>query len=302
MKAIVRTFAVLAAFTTAGCGTFFDYDDLRRTDAKGRDFSAALAREYKVFALFERDDMWDLLDADRFRQKALRSAASETPAPESLDDWTLPHRTLAELTAARARLIKVLADGGGRFMPAPAARAQVKFDCWLEQQEEDMQPDHIRQCRDGFYAAMVTVERALAAAGDNAGDGAKVTKALAAAPAIIVREPSAFTLFFDFDSASLLPEHAEALDAIVAAAEDGETIRLVIGGHADRAGPEPYNMSLSRRRAASIEHALVGRGLARDRITVVAYGERRPRVATPNGAREPLNRRVEIIVGAGPSL
>lgn len=302
MKNIIRKLPLLLVFATAGCGALFDYDDLRRADPKGQDFNAALTREYKAFALFERDDMWDLLDAHHFRNKAMASAAGRTPTPEHLDDRTLPFDHLPELTTARARLVKALDSGGGRFVPEPAARAQVRFDCWVEQQEEDFQADDIQKCRDGFYAALVTVERALAAAGDKPGDGAMVTEAMATVPAIASGQSGAFTLFFDFDSARLTPEHAATLDAVVEAAKAGRSVRLMVGGHADRAGPDPYNLALSRRRADAIGQALSGRGLERERITVVAFGERRPRVVTPDGAREALNRRVEIVVGAGPSL
>lgn len=301
MNAIFRKLPVLLVFATAGCGTIFDYDELRRLDARGQDFNAALTRQYKALALFELEAMQDVLDANRFRDKALMSASATTPAPERLDAWTLPYRTLPELIAARARLVKALESGGSGFMPEPAARAQVQFDCWLEQQEEDFQPDDIQKCRAGFYAAMVTVERALAAAGNGSGPHPTANKA-ATAMMILAAEPSAFTVFFEFDSATLTPEHSDALDAIAAAANKGRAVRLVVGGHADRAGPEPYNMALSRRRAEAIERALVGRGLDRDRMTVVAFGEKRPRIATPNGVRETLNRRVEIVIGAGPSL
>lgn len=302
MKNIIRKLPLLLVFATAGCGALFDYDDLRRAAPKGQDFNAALTREYKAFALFERDDMWDLLDAHHFRNKAMASAAGRTPAPEHLDDRTLPFDHLPELTAARARLVKTLDSGGGRFVPEPAARAQARFDCWVEQQEEDMQPDHIQECRDGFYAALVTVERALAAAGDGAGQGVVATKVAAPAPKFSTAESAAYTLFFDFDSARLTPEHAATLDAVVTATKAGQAVRLMVGGHADRAGPDPYNLALSRRRADAIGQALAGRGLERERITVVAFGERRPRVITPDGAREALNRRVEIVVGTGPSL
>jgi OOP family OmpA-OmpF porin len=223
--------------------------------------------------------MWDLLDAHHFRNKAMASLAGRTPAPEILDDRTLPYGHLPELTAARVRLVGALEAGAGRFVPEPAARAQARFDCWVEQQEEDFQPDDIQRCRDGFYAALVTVERALAAA-----------------------EPAAYTLFFDFDSAGVTADHAATLDAIAEAAKAGRAARLMVSGHADRAGPEPYNLVLSRRRAEAIERALAGRGLDRARMTVVAHGEKRPRVATPDGAREALNRRVEIVVGAGPAM
>ena len=115
-------------------------------------------------------------------------------------------------------------------------------------------------------------------------------------------EPSAFTIFFNFDSTNLITAQSDTLDAIVAAAKAGNQVRLVVGGHADRAGPEPYNVSLSRRRALTVKEALHLRGLNRDWITITAHGETRPRIATPDGTREPRNRRVEIILGEAPSL
>ena len=117
-----------------------------------------------------------------------------------------------------------------------------------------------------------------------------------------VAEPSAFTIFFNFDSTNLVIAQSDTLDAIVAAAKAGKQVRLVVSGHADRAGPEPYNVSLSRRRALTVKEALHLRGLNRDWITVTAHGETRPRIATPDGTREPRNRRVEIILGEAPSL
>ena len=117
-----------------------------------------------------------------------------------------------------------------------------------------------------------------------------------------VAEPSAFTIFFNFDSTNLVIAQSDTLDAIVAAAKAGKQVRLVVSGHADRAGPEPYNVSLSRGRALTVKKALHLRGLNRDWITVTAHGETRPRIATPDGTRELRNRRVEIILGEAPSL
>ncbi|HIJ43426.1 MAG: OmpA family protein [Rhodospirillales bacterium] len=117
-----------------------------------------------------------------------------------------------------------------------------------------------------------------------------------------VAEPSAFTIFFNFDSTNLVIAQSDTLDAIVAAAKAGKQVRLVVSGHADRAGPEPYNVSLSRGRALTVKKALHLRGLNRDWITITAHGETRPRIATPDGTREPRNRRVEIILGEAPSL
>ena len=301
MRTMLKKIPVLLAFATASCGAVVDFDDVRAIDAKGRDFNAALAREYKTLALYELDKMDDLVSAFRFRKKAVASAAGDATAPEDLDDWTLPYRHRPEMAAARARLVKALGQGAG-FMPEVAAGAQASFDCWVEQQEEDFQLDDIQKCRDGFYAQLTLVERGLAAA-EAVRSAAVMTPAAATAqPAVPAAPPGAFTLLFDFDRYALTDEHARVLDAIAQATREGQAVRLLVSGHADRAGPEPYNQTLSEKRADAIRQALVERGIAAGRLAVAAYGEKRPRVATPDGARAPLNRRVEIVFGPAPAL
>ena len=300
MTWIFRRFPVMLVLATAGCGAVFDFDEVRKIDTREIEFNAALAREYKALALFELDDMGDPLSARRFRDKALASAQGRTTAPEELDDWTLPWKERPALAAARVRLLAALSKGA-HFMPEVAARAQASFDCWIEQQEENFQADDIQKCRDGFYAAVTLVERGLAAAQSFTPVAAVIAVATKPEP-----EPasvtSAYTLLFGFDEFALGGEHAAVLDAIAGAARQGRSVRLVVSGHADRAGPEPYNQTLSQKRAETIRRALIERGLAPDRLAVAAYGEKRPRVASPDGMREPRNRRVEIVFGPAPSL
>ncbi len=138
------------------------------------------------------------------------------------------------------------------------------------------------------------------AGGENTADPVALMPAVATDKG--AAEPSAFTIFFNFDSTSLITAQSDTLDATVAAAKAGNQVRLIVSGHADRAGPEPYNVSLSRRRALTVKKALHLRGLNPDWITITAHGETRPHIATPDGTREPRNRRVEIILGEAPSL
>jgi hypothetical protein len=70
-------------------------------------------------------------------------------------------------------------------------------------------------------------------------------------------------------------------------------------GHADRSGPEGYNMALSLRRANAVKNSLVRNGVPAASIAVVGRGESQPLVPTADGVREPQNRRVEIVVGQG---
>jgi OOP family OmpA-OmpF porin len=78
--------------------------------------------------------------------------------------------------------------------------------------------------------------------------------------------------------------------------------RIVLEGHADDIGSTRYNLTLSRRRAEAVARELIARGIRRDRITVVAFGETRPVVPNrrANGSDDPhgraKNRRVEAVI------
>jgi len=282
MKKTLRNSSVLLAIFLAGCaGSTLDYSDLRKLDVQGQDFKSALSREYKSFALYENDEMGDWNDASHFKKKAFLVALGRNTEPEVLEERTLPWDNRPELASARRRLVKALDSGGRAITPKKAARAQASFDCWVEQQEEDFQPDDIAKCRKAFYKAVWYVEEGLAVA---------------------AASPDAFTIFFKFDSADLVPDQAGTLNAIATASKLGKEVRLLVSGHSDRAGPKGYNLVLSQLRALSIENALLRHGVSQDLIAVTARGEEQPRIATPDGTREPRNRRVEIILGEASSL
>ena len=71
---------------------------------------------------------------------------------------------------------------------------------------------------------------------------------------------------------------------------DLDGAKFVIEGHTDGIGSESYNQRLSEDRAQAVTQYLVNLGVSRDRLTTVAYGESRPKVADIN---DPANRRVE---------
>lgn len=79
---------------------------------------------------------------------------------------------------------------------------------------------------------------------------------------------------FDFDSANLTDAGRAVLDAWLAEAPKDKTIR--VSGHADRLGPDPYNLKLSLRRADAVKQYLIGKGLNPRRIELEARGESDP--------------------------
>ncbi len=266
-----KPFCVLASILwLAGC-TGYELDALGETTPEGPAFTKALTKEYLAFATFEGHEMYDWPDAIHFARKGLKTAAGSIEPPEELSRWNLPKDKIEELSRSRARLLAALDGGARERRPEIAARAQAKFDCWVEQQEENWQWDHIRACREGLEAAL---------------------KRLEAAPGKV------YTLYFDFDSARIKPAGARAINTVIGTVDGLAGPALTLGGHADRAGTEAYNLDLSLKRARSVHDALVRRGIPPSRITMSAFGESRPKVATEDGVREPKNRRVEILLDA----
>jgi OOP family OmpA-OmpF porin len=116
---------------------------------------------------------------------------------------------------------------------------------------------------------------------------------LAAAPAAA----SVPMVFFAWDSAEIAPHAAAILDSVVAEARRGGFAVVRLEGMADRSGSETYNRRLSLRRAEAVRAFLAARGLPRDRMEVVGWGETRSLVGTDDGVREPLNRNVLVVYG-----
>jgi len=72
--------------------------------------------------------------------------------------------------------------------------------------------------------------------------------------------------------------------------------KVRIQGHADDTGPDGYNEQLSRARAKTVMRLLVQLGVARDRLVIEAYGERKPAVIGVSPEARTRNRRVEFLI------
>lgn len=116
------------------------------------------------------------------------------------------------------------------------------------------------------------------------------------APAPAPKLPQNYIVFFDWDKSDITPEAAAIIKTAAANAGAGGTVRLDLTGHADRSGPDAYNMKLSKRRADNVKAAFVALGFKDSEISVTAKGETDPLVPTDDGVREPQNRRVEIVM------
>jgi len=77
--------------------------------------------------------------------------------------------------------------------------------------------------------------------------------------------------------------------------------RVAITGYTDLAGTQRYNLGLSKRRADRVHAALVQDGVPDGVIAEAWRGKENPAVPTPDGVREPQNRRVQIVYDGGPN-
>jgi len=112
-------------------------------------------------------------------------------------------------------------------------------------------------------------------------------------------QANSFMVFFDWDRSNLSQQALTTIQQAAGAFKSTGSARITATGHADRSGPENYNMALSLRRANAVKDALIRDGVPAGAIQVIGKGETQPLVPTPDGVREPQNRRVEIVVGAG---
>jgi outer membrane protein OmpA-like peptidoglycan-associated protein len=86
------------------------------------------------------------------------------------------------------------------------------------------------------------------------------------------------------------------IDAAAASYRTNGSARIDVSGFTDLAGTQAYNLRLSQRRADAVAGYLMKQGVPKNVMDVKWFGKEHPRVPTPDGVREPQNRRVEIMM------
>ena len=109
-----------------------------------------------------------------------------------------------------------------------------------------------------------------------------------------------FTVFFDWDRANITPEGQQIIEAAAATFKSQPPVPVQVIGHTDTSGSAAYNQKLSERRAQNVAAGLSQVGVPQNAMTVTGVGQNDLKVQTPDGVREPQNRRTEIIEGGAP--
>jgi OmpA-OmpF porin, OOP family len=104
----------------------------------------------------------------------------------------------------------------------------------------------------------------------------------------------AATVFFEWDSSALPDNIEETLSFARDNMAGCRWNRFTVVGHADKSGSDSYNDPLSLRRAQAVATRMQALGIPAAALAVSAKGESEPKVETPDGERNPTNRRVEV--------
>jgi outer membrane protein OmpA-like peptidoglycan-associated protein len=117
---------------------------------------------------------------------------------------------------------------------------------------------------------------------------------------IVVRENRILLtehVLFDTNFARVKSGGRPALGAVLTLwKQHPEWDHLVIEGHADRHGPDPFNDWLSNERAERARKVLVELGFPPEKIVVAGFGKRQPRVQGADDDADRENRRVEFVI------
>lgn len=206
-------------------------------------FPQLLAREYYAMAKFENDQAYDYKASKSFTQKALMASKGKTVEPSKISSFDLTPARAAELMQARNELVSALAMQNTPENAQSLAKAQARFECWIDRAEEAANDAHYASCREEFEGAMASLM--MPAAGT----------------------PKTFDIAFDQESATISPQAQATLETIATFLQDpanaGYTAN-VMGVMAQSQQPAAINLTTTRMRA--LQDALVIKGIAPNRI------------------------------------
>lgn len=112
---------------------------------------------------------------------------------------------------------------------------------------------------------------------------------IAAKPLAPVRHLLYFTT-----GTNLTDESKAMIPKIVSEAMHRPAVDVSVIGHTDTVYTTIYNDQLALTRATKVSELLQENGLKANSLTIESHGKRNLLVPTPDGVREPMNRRVEI--------
>ncbi len=104
-------------------------------------------------------------------------------------------------------------------------------------------------------------------------------------------------LNFDFGKAELKPEHQVLLSALQRAINQFPDSNVVVEGHTDAFGSDAANLTLSQKRAESVQtYLLENSPVSPGNLTALGYGESRPVANNETEEGRKRNRRIDVVI------
>ncbi len=293
LRSLVLLAGVLAISACSGFDKLDEVKAINDANAVGNAFTQKLTEEYRNYVNNELKTYNDHADALHFSRKGLSAARGDMVMPEPISDWNINPGHAEELIVARSRLVNVMALGSRETQPDLSAFAQARFDCWIEEQEENFQGESISACKSQFLDALAQLEASIPAAPAPAPTPVAEPFDVDPNEPMLV-ENAKYIVFFDYNQSSLNSGANSILDAAAEEAKGRQLVSINLVGHTDTSGSRAYNQKLSMKRANVVRDAMVQRGVDGSLLSVNHRGEEELLVDTADDVREPANRRTEI--------
>jgi OmpA-OmpF porin, OOP family len=232
-----------------------------KTEALGPVFNEDAKQGYVALA----SSTWDAGDWDfiHFDRKATDAMLGGPVWPDRVSSRLMPASSRETMLVQRARLVDALEASARKSNPRDAAKAQVSFDCWLNEVGGGIRPDQSSGCKEIFMAQMDKVEARL-------------------------RDlPDMYAVYFETGSALLSVLGRNTITDAVRALRLRDARRVDVVGFADAAGSAAANEALANDRALAVVEGLLQAGVPAEQINSTAA-----RAAA--GGADARDRRVDI--------
>lgn len=102
------------------------------------------------------------------------------------------------------------------------------------------------------------------------------------------------TILFDYKKAKIKKKYFSTIDQLISIYNTYPNMEFTITGYTDNIGSEEYNLGLSQKRGAELEHLLINKGVSKNKIITLWKGETSPIYLNNTEQGRAKNRRVEI--------
>lgn len=255
----------------------------------------------------------DKQDAVHYGEKAMAISYELDPEMENLYNRKITVQVMNNLLGAKYFLEAAFVKGIKEIIPDIAADAQVKFDCWLENEEEGEKSELIDVCKQAFEKNRQIIVEVLDDMKANEMENRRILKEqlereaemqaakkfesqIAEQKAKMRKMPEYSLIFFRYNDTALGITGKGILDKVAKDIEIFQPRKVVISGHADKTGSYEYNMRLAMKRGQAMANYLIQQhGIDPNLLDVKAYGENDPRVYEGQHIKDVRNRYVRII-------